>query len=216
MSTSAGTYGSLYEVLIIRALATTTRVFNIDLKAAYLAELAYWMFSTQKPHINDQEWNYFHNLYCHKYKITPAQIELQKEFEKSGLIERQHGFYRFRHSYSYYYFVARYFRDYIHLDDVKKTIESLCDKLHREEHANIWLFLTHLSKDPFIVDVILKHAHKIFEELKPIEFGSDISFIERLYDKIPEIVLHDGDFRELKEARLRQLDAEKRTISRLC
>jgi len=34
-------------------LATKSKAFNIDLKAAYLGELAYWMFSTGKRQITD-------------------------------------------------------------------------------------------------------------------------------------------------------------------
>ncbi len=206
INTSAGTYGSLYELLIIKALATKSRSFNIDLKATYLGELAHWMFSTAKRQITDEDWKYFHTCYCDKFKISPSRTDLQREFEESALIERVGCHSRFRHSYAYYFFVARYFRDNLHHDPIKSLVASLCDKLHKDEHASIWLFLTHLCKDPFIVDVILKHAQKIFAEFKPIEFGDDISFIKALYDRVPEIVLEDIEFRERKEARLRQLD----------
>jgi hypothetical protein len=211
VSTAAGTYGSLYEVLIIRALATKAKTFNIDLKTAYLSELAFWMFSTQKRQITEHEWDYFQERYCQKFKIQPAKADLQQDFHKSGLIDRLHDFYQFRHAYAYYYFVARYFRDNIQQPEVRTTIESLCSKLFREEHASIWLFLTHLSKDPFIVEVILRHSRSIFQDVKPIEFGGDVEFIQNLYDKIPTIVLRDGDFRELKEARLRRLDEETKS-----
>lgn len=206
VNSSTGTYGSLYEVLIIKALAKKTKSFNIDLKAAYLGELAYWMFSNEKKSIAEEEWAYFHANYCNKFKISPQQHILQNEFEESGLIDHIDSKYRFRHSYAYYFFVARYFRDNIHQEPVKVVVASLCDKLYKEEHANIWLFLTHLSKAPFIVDVILQHAQKIFAEYKPIEFGEDISFVKSLYDRVPEIVLNDTEYKEQKETRLRKLD----------
>lgn len=78
-----------------------------------------------------------------------------------------------------------------------------------EEHANVWLFLTHLSKDPYIIEVIVAHARSLFSEFRPIEFRDDIDFIQTLYDKVPEIAFHDGEFRSLKESRLRQLDKDK-------
>src|SRR5260370_2016468 len=123
VSSSAGTYGSIYEVLIIKALATKSKAFNIDLKAAYLAELAYWMFSVNKKQIIEEEWNYFHTGYCEKFKISPSRLELQREFEESGLIEHFDGQYRFRHSYAYFFFFARYFRDNIHQDSDKTVVQ---------------------------------------------------------------------------------------------
>jgi len=52
--------------------------------------------------------------------------------------------YRFKYLYFYYYFVARYLRDNIQSERVRSEIDQLCAKLHKEDHANIWLFLTHL------------------------------------------------------------------------
>lgn len=117
VNTAAGSYGSLYEVLIVRALATKTKQFGLDLKMTYLAELAYWMYSTSKQQITDEEWEYFHGIYCQHFKISPSREDLNKDLVKSGLLEQVLGHFRFRHSYAYYYFVARYLRDNIHKDE---------------------------------------------------------------------------------------------------
>lgn len=214
LNSDAGTYGSLYEVLIIKALATRTKAFNIDLKATYLSEFAFWMFSERKRYVSTTDWAEFHSAYCTKFKITPSRTELRQEFQTVGIIDEQSERYCFRHAYSYYYFVARYFRNNIHDEDVKSIVSALCDDLHKEEHASIWLFLTHLSKDPFIVDVILKHARKIFAEFNAAEFGNDVSFLVKLYEKLPEIALDDQEYDARTESRLRRLDEIKQSLKK--
>ena len=45
-TSAAGTYGSLYEVLITQELAgCKSKAFNVDTKRTYLSELAFWLFS---------------------------------------------------------------------------------------------------------------------------------------------------------------------------
>ena len=205
--TSVGTYGGLYEVLITQALAKKSKAGNLDLKMAYLSELAYWMFSNQKKRITEDDWMRFHGEYCAKFKIKPSREELKREFEESGLFEQIDTRYDFRHHYSYYYFVARYLRDNITQPEVRSIITSLCEKLYKDEHASIWLFLSHLTKDPFIVDVILTHARSTFSKLRPAAFDEDVKFLATLSKSVEQIVLVDKDFGEIKEARLRRLDS---------
>jgi len=97
-------------MLITEALATRSSAGNLDLKMAYLSELTFWMFSHQLKRITDEEWMQFHTEYCAKYKIKPSRSDLKREFAASGLFDQLDARYGFRHSYAYYYFVARYFR----------------------------------------------------------------------------------------------------------
>jgi hypothetical protein len=207
LDSSVGTYGGLYEVLISQALATKWRGANLDLKKTYLSELAYWMFSRQKRRVTDEDWMRFHAEYCAKYKIKPSREGLKGEFNETGLFDELDGRFGFRHSYSYYYFVARHFRDNIAQPAIRSVLESLCGQIHKQENASIWLFLTHLSKDPFIVDVILNHARKVFSKFSPASFQGEVAILEEFARNIEEVVLQDTEFGEIKEQRLRQLDA---------
>src|SRR5205814_58250 len=85
--TRAGTYGSLYEVLITQALATKSKVGNLDMRKTYLSELAFWMFSRQLNRITDEQWADFHSEYVAKYKIRPSRVELKNELEATGFID---------------------------------------------------------------------------------------------------------------------------------
>jgi hypothetical protein len=207
LNSNVGTYGGLYEVLIFQALATRMKGGNLDLKKTYLSEFAYWMFSHEKRRITEEDWIEFHGVYCSKYKIKPSRQELRREFGESGLLEQLDQKFGFRHSYAYYYFVARYLRDNITNAEIRHVLESLCEKLDKEENASIWLFLTHLSKDPFLLEVILKHARKTYERFQPATFSGDVVFLADLAKSLEQVVLEDKDFEQIKEERLRKLDS---------
>jgi 3',5'-cyclic AMP phosphodiesterase CpdA len=206
MST-AGTYGSLYEVLITQALTRNARPGDLDLKLTYLSEMAFWMFSDHSTRVSDDEWVLFHARYCTKYGIHPDREVLKRELANQGIFELSNEQYSFRHAASYYYFVARYLRDNLSRDDTRALIVNLLSKLHKEQNASIWLFLTHLSKDPFLIDAILKHATCIYADLAPANFEKDIGFIQKFATNVGKIVFSDRLIEELKEDRLRRLDS---------
>jgi hypothetical protein len=205
--TRAGTYGGLYEVLITQALATKSKVGNLDMRKTYLSELAFWMFSRKLSRITDEQWTDFHSEYVAKYKIRPSRVELKNELEATGFIDHLDQRYGFTHQASYFYFVARYLRDNITKPEVRHLIVDLSSKLNKQEHASILLFLTHLSKDPFIVETILKHASAIFSSFPVATFEGDVEFLKDLAKDVDKVVLHDKDFSEIKEERLRRLDS---------
>ncbi len=206
---SAGTYGALYEVLITQSLAVKSKVGNLDMRKTYLSELAFWMFSRRLTRITEAEWADFHSgTYVPKYKIRPSRAELVREFEMANLIEHTDQRYTFTHSASYYYFIARYLRDNITKDEIRKLIAEICSRLNKQENTSILLFLTHLSKDPYIVGIVLAKAKDVFSSFQPatLEEG-DVAFLKTIAADVDKIVLHDKDFAEVKEERLRRLDA---------
>jgi hypothetical protein len=165
------------------------------------------MHVEKRKRITDEEWEYFHRIYCAKFKIFPSRASLKTEFAANSLFDLRDERYGFRHSASYYYFAARYFRDNLDKEAVRSTVKSLLKRLYKEEHASIWLFLTHLSKDPFLLDTILEHSRKIYAELPAAKFEDDVAFLSALSENVEKIVLKDTTLVESKEAQLRSLDA---------
>lgn len=109
-NTGVGTYGSLYEVIITQSLATKGSSIALDTKMTYLSEVAHWMHVVEeKTHHSWYEWDYFHRIYCSKFKIYPSRAGLKAEFAANSLFDLRDERYGFRHSASYYYFVARVF-----------------------------------------------------------------------------------------------------------
>jgi len=207
LNSPAGTYGSLYEVLITQSLAVNSLIGNRDLRLTYLSELAFWMHTENRRRVSDDEWEYFHQRHCLKFRIHPSREAIKKEFIASGILDLRDEFFGFRHPASYYYFVARYLRDNLSKPEVKLLVTGLLGKLYKEEHASIWLFITHLSKDPFLIEAILNHAKQIYSDLSPASFDADVEFIQALADTVERVALENKRFEEIKESRLRKLDA---------
>lgn len=210
LHSSAGTYGSLYEILITQALATGTSSDKLDLKLTYLSELAFWMYEKKHKRISNEEWEVFHRSYCSKYKVYPIREDLRKNFFNQGLFSLRDECYGFRYSASYYYFIARYLRDNLSKPEtkskVRELIRHLLSTLNKVENVSIWLFLTHLSKDTFLINEILTHSSKIFNKLSPASFKDDVGFLDKFSESVEKIVLDNKKFSDLKEDRLRHLD----------
>jgi hypothetical protein len=201
-----GTYGSLYESLITRSLATKSSRANLDTRLTYLSELGFHLFNLGKKELTETELSRFHRTYCEKFQYSPSLEDLKRLFYDCGIIAFRDDRYTFQYPATYYYFVARYIRDNITRPEVRTLIARLCDKLNKEEHASIWLFLTHLSKDPVILEVILDHSRKLFAEFKPARFDEDVVFVKHFSESVEQIALEDSDFQTSKEAYLKGLD----------
>ena len=209
---SVGTYGSLYEVIITQALAFKNARVSLETKMTYLAELAHWMHKGRLKRISWEAWSEFHEYYRGKYRIDPSLDALKSDLKVNSFFDLQDEKYGFRHSAAYFYFVARYFRDNLSNERERGALKELLGNLHKEESSSIWLFLTYLSKDPFLLHTILEHSRKIFADNLAVRFEDDVKFLESFSTHVERIVLKDGDLDGAKEERLRKLDSESSGI----
>ena len=141
-------------------------------------------------------------------------FEIERAFEKMKtqlleqhiLVERD-GEYSFKYKFMYYYFVASYLRDNLtRTEEVKQDISKLNDALYIEEYANIMLFLAHLSKDPYIVEEMIKKAEVIFSNIKPAHLEEDIDFIENLENVKQELIIEEKQKEKIREEILEEKD----------
>ena len=166
------------------------------------------MFKGRFQRFSEDEWKGFHRQYCQKYRVDYERQPFVNDFLKCAIVDYRDGQYMFRYSYAYYYFVAKYLSDNLHVTENADLVRELSSQLEQEEHASVWLFLTHLSKNPLILQVIIEHARTIFSERAPANFEDDSKFIRNLQDYVPEIkVSVNEDFRTEKEKRLEEMDA---------
>lgn len=198
------TYGHYYNFLIIKAIGKTVQTNDkIEGYFNFLTELANYIFEQKVAGgIKDEKMIKFHEWYCKEYKISPRFVELYdfnrliRNLQTSRLIEKKWDAYRFIPRYVYYFFMARYLAVNIASREVKQIIAEMCKRLYRTEFANIILFLTHHSKDRSIIQGIIRNSKKIFKEFTPVEFGTDVHFINGLMDEIPNLVLEERSVKE--------------------
>lgn len=202
-SLEESSYGHYYNFLITRAIGKIVKSNDkIDAYYNYLTELANYLFENKMRVISKDTLAEFHEWYCSEFAISPSLAEVSnlneliKNLLNASLIEETWDGYSFKHKYVYYFFAAKYIADNITSDHIRQRISEMCKRLYREEFANIIIFLTHHSKNPFILDEILANGRLLFPEFTLVKLEEDISTINSLLKEIPKIVLEKRDVRE--------------------
>jgi hypothetical protein len=209
---SESTYGYYYEHLIRQAFININ-IKNEDIDAFYnyITELAFVFFEDQEVEKTSTELNDFNIWYCREYDLLiDFSSNISKLIEASILLNIQDT-YRFKYKYIYYYFVARYLANNINEPLIREKISYMSSKLYIEEYANIIMFLTHLSKDPFVLNEILKNSEQIFCEYEPAQLESDVVNLNKMIADIPQLIIEDKDVKKHREERLYVKDELERS-----
>jgi predicted MPP superfamily phosphohydrolase len=210
VSASAGSYGHLCELLISRNLATAHKAATLNTKKTYLTELAYHLFTHKARELTEEEFSIFHQKHCQKFNLNLDREAVFHELQEAAILTLLDEHYRFKYLYFQNYFIALFMRDHLEEPAVKQQVGELCKKLHKEDGANIWLFLSHHSKNPILVEMILSHAKTLFKNTNVPKFEEDLGFFKKISDTIPSIMLENRSPEQLREERRRQLDAHHR------
>jgi predicted MPP superfamily phosphohydrolase/GTPase SAR1 family protein len=200
-------YGYYYDFLIAQGLGKINmRNEEIDAYYNYITELANFFFENKIREISNNDFIRFHNHYCEEYAISVTSDKYLENLIQASILTEIDSSFKFKYKYVYYYFVAKYISNNITEKDIKKRVSRMCKRLYRDEFANIIIFLTHLSKNPFILDEILVNSKTIFSEFTPVKFEKDISNINALLNEIPRLVLKNKDVKKTREEKLRKQD----------
>lgn len=162
----------------------------------FLAEFFYFLFENKIKNVTIDNFKSFHSNYCVKYEIREDITKLTRELTQAKILRVVNGVISFTYRYVYYYFVARYFSNKISDPYFKDQISKMCKRLYREEFSHIISFLTHLSKDPFIIKEIYQNATEQFNKTPIARLDGDILAINKLVDDIPQLVLDNNTIEE--------------------
>jgi hypothetical protein len=207
-SLQGSAYGHYYEFLITQSLGESkVTQEELDFYFSFLSDLAYYCFDHERLEFNDEEFQKFHYKFCEKKAISVREGNTINVLLRSRILNQNLNYFKFSHHYLFYFFVAKYLSDNIDKDITKKTITEMSKRLYRTEFANIIIFLLHHTKKPYILELIINEAKKVFSDVAPNKFTkeefininnlirSDIKF--RLENKTPE---------EIREKKLKKQD----------
>ncbi len=191
ISTAAGAYGYYYEILIKHTITrTSVSTRETGIKMGFLSCLAYDMFTNQKQHIDSSDMTEFcANVYRPLSKLTIDSNRIIKELVSGGILDFDGSRYRFAHPYEYQYFTALFMADNFRSTDetlrkqIMYIVLRLCNNLHRENYSNIVMFLSYLSKDPIVLDLLIANADTLFTDVAPCDLAKDVQFINRFEPK---------------------------------
>lgn len=209
-SLKESTFGYYYDFLVTQALGNiNARNEEIDAYFNYISELSFYMFKQKTREISKAEFKDFHKWYCEEYDINPSFNEHADSLTNAKILKNLNGTFKFRYKYLFYYFTAKYFSNTISDESTKEYISKLCEKLHVEEFSNIIMFLTHLSKDKYILDQVLAKAKQAFSEVQPIKLENDIDTVNKLVSKLPELIIRDKTPKEVREDKYKERDIKE-------
>lgn len=210
-------YGYYYQFLITSSLGNASvRKEQLDEIFNYITELSYHFYMNKTQEDNKENLWDFNNKFCSDYGV---QIDFSDRFNllvKSKIIENiDNEFYKFKYNYIYYFFIAKYLSDHLREQSVINEIIELASTLHLKQSMNILMFLTHHSKDQFILELITEQSNKLFNKFLPATINLDADFINSIIDNLPEISFVQKDrleFRrkieESKDVRLENNDID--------
>jgi len=162
---------------------------EIDTYVNFLTELSYYFYSSKKEELSESDFNIFMRNYTEKYNLSIKKERLLDKLQKTQIIINDcFGNYYFRYPYLYYFFVAKYLSE--HIDDNKKEVDEIIKNLHKDENAYIAIFISHHSKNGYILDEITLTACSLFESHGPATLGKDeIKHLDGQVDVIVKEVL---------------------------
>jgi len=180
---------------------------EIDTYVNFLTEFAFFFYMKKKNELSIDEFNSFMKLYLDKYNFPIKQETLLRNLQQTQIISLDNcNNYSFCYPYLYYFFVAKYLAE--HSDENKGIIDSIINNLHKNENAYIAIFISHHSKNSYILDEIIRNALYLFDKYKPATLSKEeLSFFDEQVDIIVKAVLPPTNTTSEKE-RVKRLEAQ--------
>lgn len=198
-------HGFYYEVLINECFSKAIKDRKeISLYYNYLTQFCFFLFEQGVKDVSLEEFDNFHKMYCEKHDLTYRKETLLKTFDSAKLLYINNRVY-IKEKYIYYFFVAKYIANEIaNREEIKELVTKMCYRVFRDEYASIIMFVTHLSKDNYIISELIKIANSLFTEANVAKLQDDINEINELVESIPEQVLEIINIDEQRNEELQE------------
>lgn len=204
---TASTFGYYYQFLIQKSFTNILKSQReITEYENYLSELSYYLFDNSLRDFDIEEFSRFDVEYRKEYTISHSLEKIIQNLVNSKILDNIDGLLEYKYSYVHYYFVSNYLSNNIGEERIRKVIQNLIDNLHKSEYSNILLFLTHHSKDKFLLSELLRKAKSMFDDLSPCRLEEDIKSINELGNTIPELVYKSRNVDEYRDEENRLKD----------
>jgi nucleoside phosphorylase len=195
-------YGHCYQYLIYQSLERArVKPDEIETYINVLTELGGVLLNTSTETLDSSGLSTFLEFYSNKY--LGVGMETIDNLIKSCILTHSDGNLKFRYRYLFYFYAAKYLSDSMSKgEDAKQRIQGLVQSIHTEKASNILLFLTHHSKDEWVIDEIILSVMELFsKEAESTLEANTLSFLEEFVKEIPDLILEQ---REAKQERLRE------------
>lgn len=214
-------YGYCYEALITCALMTCVEdKTKIDRYYNVLMNLAYFIYKKNGKSISEDDFVAFYNDYQERY-LAQGYKETKSNLLKCNLLKCSDDYYyKFSYNYIYYFLVAKYMADNIHVKEGVDDILDLCENIHDEQKANILIFIAHHIKNPQFIEATQLALISALGTQKPVTLSKEDNYYKLLNDICEslkkEIVAPEEkiDPEKEREKMLRKRDENEQRISK--
>jgi hypothetical protein len=154
-----------------------------------------------------EEYDFFLESYLSKYNLPINRDVLINNLRHTRIITIDEFLgYSFSYSYIYYFFVGKYLAD--HVSENSAIIDSIINNLQKDENSYIAVFVSHHSKDSYVLDEIILNALTLFDSHAPATLDKEeLSFFAEAQEQIVKAALpaaHESPEQE----RARRLETE--------
>jgi hypothetical protein len=184
-------YGHCYQYLVYQSLEKSNiKPAEIDKYLNVLTELAWEQYKNSGNALNEEQVNDFFSSYEQKY-LKVDKDKILSDLTINRILSRTDEKTHFKYPYIYYFFTAKKFADsFTQSDMIKKEISLLLESIHREDFANIIIFITHHTKEKWILDEIQMSLMELFDSHSEATLEQKtLEFMEHFIKEIPELVI---------------------------
>ena len=204
-------YGHCYQYLIFRALENANiKPAELDSYINILTDLARAIFENNGIGLDAAGVENFFQDYHSKY-LKVDEKKVMDDLGNCRILCERDGKIFFRYRYIYYFYAAKYLAERLtkNNEESKTIIHNLLSQLHKEDCANIIIFITHHTKDEWVLDEIQFCLMELFQDYKEASLqSSDLKFMEEFLKEIPKLVIEQRGIEE--ERKRSHQNADKR------
>src|SRR6267142_895166 len=102
------------------------------------------LYEHKVDHLPDDAMERWHAEYCARQLVPLDYTKFLSDLGRSQVLVVRNGLISFRYKAGFYYFVALHLSDNLGKPAIREEVKWLCGQMHREESANIIVFLCHL------------------------------------------------------------------------
>src|SRR5690606_34848413 len=128
--------------------------------------------------------------YQDQYDLRFDTNQMTDQLVKRRMLCRNNDGFAFQYKFVYLYFVAQYLARNMGRLDVRSHVDGLCARLELEHHADIMLFLAHLTSDDYIVRSLISRVERVYPETPPITLEEKFSIANPR--ELTDAVYHEG------------------------
>jgi len=171
-----------------------------------LTELA-WALHMKRDSFSESDLEIFFDEYHKEYLKVDRQQAINK-LQSNSILAVIDGRIKFKYSYVFYFFVAKKIAEgYAKNETIRNEISILLNELHREDYANILVFVTHHTKDDWILDEIQVSLMELFDDQDKADLKKDkLAFMDDFLAQIPTLVMEQRVITEERSKHHKRLD----------